>query len=162
MRFELTRTEFAATLQLFEIWEKQIKAEKLPIGTPYQNHLEFQSRALELLNPCGAKSKLSRLTQRESDEITTRQQQPQAAFELIKRLKLKNPELHVDDAMFPWGWRPMLQFPSQESNSSGPLLASRQPESVSSSSDLQKFNSADAGVDVVKKLLTIRRNEYDW
>jgi hypothetical protein len=111
MRFELTQTEFASTRSLFEIWEKQLKTNSLPHSSPYQNHMEFLSRAIDGLNPCGAKTSLYKPTQRERDEIVARQQPMQQPFEFTKHLRQKNAELHVDDAMFPWGWRPLLQVP---------------------------------------------------
>jgi hypothetical protein len=111
MRFELTQTEFGSTRKLFENWEQQLKTNTLPFSSPYQNQLEFLSRALDGLIPCGAKTKLYKPTQRERDEITARQQLSQQPFEFIKHLRQKNTELHVDDIIFPWGWRPSLQVP---------------------------------------------------
>jgi hypothetical protein len=111
MRFELTQTEFGSTRKLFEIWEQQLKTNTLPFSSPYQNQLEFLSHAIGGLQPCGAKTKLHRPTQRERDEIISTQQLSQQPFEFIKRLRQKNTELHVDDTIFPWGWRPALQVP---------------------------------------------------
>lgn len=111
MRFELTQSEFGSTRKLFEIWAQQVKTNIMPFPNPYQNQLEFMSRAIDGLQPCGAKTKLYKPTQRDRDEIAARQQLPQQPFEFSKRLRQKNAELHVDDVAFPWGWRPSLQVP---------------------------------------------------
>jgi hypothetical protein len=131
MRFELTRTEFTTTHQLYELWEQRVKTQKLPYGNPYQNNLEFLSGAVNGLNPCGAKEKLYKPTQRERDEIVAGQNLPEQALAYVKSLRHKNAELHIDDSMFPWGWRPFLQLPSQVSNlASQPSPADWQPVPV--------------------------------
>lgn len=116
MRFELTRTEFTTTHKLYELWEQRVKTQKLPYDNPHRNNLEFLSSAVNGLNPCGAKEKLYKPTERERDEITAKRTLPEQAFAYIKSLRQKNVEMHVDDAMFPWGWRPLLQIPSQGGN----------------------------------------------
>jgi len=127
MRFELTQAEFTKTHQIYELWEQRVKTQKLPYGNPYQNNLEFLSGAVGGLTPCGAKEKLYKPAQHERDDIAAKHDLPQQAFAYIKNLRQKNTELHVDDSMFPWGWRPLLQIPSQVGNfSSQPLPADLQ------------------------------------
>jgi hypothetical protein len=113
MRFELTQTEFTKTHQIYELWEQRVKTQKLPHSSPYLNGMELLNGAVDELIPCGEKNKLYKPTQRDRDEIVAKHSSPQQAFAYIKGLRQKNTELHVDDAMFPWNWRPLLQVPSQ-------------------------------------------------
>ena len=113
MRLELTEAEFSQTLKLFELWEKRLQTSSLPFSDPYQNQLEFMFDAVTLLIPCGAKTRLYKPTKHEIREIAAKVQLPHSPFELIKLMRQKNAELHIDDRVFPWGWRPNLQSPAQ-------------------------------------------------
>jgi hypothetical protein len=113
LRLELTEIEFAQTIKLFELWEKRLQTSSLPFSDPHQNQLEFMLEAVTLLTPCGAKTNLYKPTRREIQEIATKVQFPQSPFELVKLMRQKNAELHIDDRGFPWGWRPVLQSPAR-------------------------------------------------
>jgi hypothetical protein len=113
MRFELTQAEYEATHKIYEIWDKYVKSHKLPDADPYRNVLELLREAVEGLNQCGEKVKLYRLSQRERDEIVSKNKPPQQPLEYIRMTRKQNNELHVTDAMFPWGWRPLIQLPGQ-------------------------------------------------
>jgi hypothetical protein len=113
IRFELTQAEFEKNHQLYEMWEQYVKTQTLPYNNPYVNEMEFLSRALDGLNPCGAKAKLYKVAARQRDEIVSQYRPSQQPFEYIRVMRRKNDELHIDDSMFPWNWRPTLQIPAQ-------------------------------------------------
>jgi hypothetical protein len=108
MRLELTAAEFKKTHSLFEIWEKYVKTQALPRDNPYQNVMEFLRRMAESLDRCDEKLKLQTPTQRERDEIVSKYDLPQHPVEYVRITRKKNGELHVRDAEFPWGWKPVL------------------------------------------------------
>ena len=113
LRFELTEGEFQTTHKVFETWDNYVKTKSLPDADPYLNAREFLRSAAEGLNQCGEKVRLRRPTQSERDEIASKYTPPQRPLEYIKTMKKKNDELHVNDAAFPWGWRPTVQLPAQ-------------------------------------------------
>jgi hypothetical protein len=113
MRFELTPAEFETTHQIYQTWNKQAKAKALPYADAYLNGMEFLRQVAESLNRCGEKVKLLQLTQRERDEMVAKHTLPQYTLEYIRAMRKKNDELHVNDAVFPWQWRPMIQVAGQ-------------------------------------------------
>jgi hypothetical protein len=113
MRLELTPAEFATTHQIYQTWRKRAKAHTLPHTDAYLNGLEFLKQVAESLNQCREKVKLLRLTQREHDELVAKHILPQYTMEYIRAMRKKNDELHVNDAVFPWQWRPMIQIAGQ-------------------------------------------------
>lgn len=113
VRFELTQAEFETTHGIYQLWEKQAKAQTLPQPDPYANALEFLRVAAEGLNQCGEKIGLHRPQQREREELVSRYTRSQRPMEYIRMLSKKNEELNVSDATFPWFWRPLLQVPVQ-------------------------------------------------
>jgi hypothetical protein len=108
MRLELTAAEFKKTHSVFEVWEKYVKTQALPRDNPYQNVMEFLRRMAESLDRCDEKLKLQTPTQRERDEIVSKYDLPQHPVEYVRITRKKNGELHVRDAEFPWGWKPVL------------------------------------------------------
>jgi hypothetical protein len=113
VRLELTQAEFETTHDIFQTWNKYVKAGKLPFGDPYMNGMEFIKKAAESLNQCSEKVKLRSLTQRERDEIVAKKDLPQFLLEYVRVMRKKNDELHVNNRMFPWQWRPMIQVSGQ-------------------------------------------------
>lgn len=113
VRFELTEAEYETIREIYQAWEKNVKTQELPHADPYLNGMEFLSKAADGLNQCGEKMKLHRPTRSERDEIASRYNPPQHTLEYIRVMRKKNPELHVTDGAFPWGWRPMIQLPGQ-------------------------------------------------
>jgi len=110
VRFELTESDFDTSHGIYQIWEKYVATRKLPYADPYQNGLEFLSKATEGLRQCGDKVKLNRPTRLEREEIA-RLNPPQQMIEYIRMTRKQNGELHVSNSMFPWVWRPLIQQP---------------------------------------------------
>lgn len=110
IRVELTQAEFEITHDIYKVWDKYVQTRSLPNSDPYLNALEFIKRVAGSLNQCGEKAKLQNLTQREQDEMVSRQNLLQRPLEYIRAMRKKNDELHVPNKVFPWGWRPMLQL----------------------------------------------------
>jgi hypothetical protein len=110
-RFELTEAEFETTHEIYKLWDKYVKDQKLPYGDPYKNGVEFLSRATASLHQCGEKAKMNKPTQRERDEIVAKLSPPQQSLEYVRIMRKKNDEVHVTNSMFPWGWRPLIQQP---------------------------------------------------
>ncbi|HWP43981.1 MAG TPA: hypothetical protein VNO14_12135 [Blastocatellia bacterium] len=100
-RLELTQSEYEGVARSFETWKRLVKDKALPHGSPYMNGLEFLTKTAELLNKCGEKVKLHKTDARDI--------LPRHALEFIRELRRENDKLHVADAIFPWGWQPMLQ-----------------------------------------------------
>lgn len=113
IRVEVTQAEFELTHDTYQTWEKYVKDHALPNSDPYLNGLEFVRKVAESFKPCGEKAKLQALTQHERDEIASKYTSPQRPFEYIKVMRKKNDELHVNNKLFPWGWRPMPQLQGQ-------------------------------------------------
>ena len=113
MRIELTSAEFETTHNLYKTWDEQAKTQALPNTDPYLNGLEFLKRVAESFNQCGEKVKLLSLSQRERDEIISKHTLPQFLLEYVRVMRKKNDEMHVNNAVFPWGWRPMVQLNGQ-------------------------------------------------
>lgn len=113
MRFELTQAEFDTTHETYQAWEKYVKDIALPHADPYLNGMEFFSKVAEGLNQCGEKANLRRPSQRERDEIVSKYAPPQRMLEYTKMMKKNNDELHVNNAVFPWSWRPVVQMHGQ-------------------------------------------------
>ena len=113
IRVELTSAEFETTHNIYNEWDKYVKTQSLPNSDPYLNGLDFIKKVAESINQCGEKAKLQSLTQRERDEVVSKQNLPQRPFEYIRVMRKKNDELHVANKVFPWGWRPMLQLQGQ-------------------------------------------------
>lgn len=113
VRFELTKADYKTTHDIYQVWDKYVKTQKLPHTDPYQNVIEFFSSAIEGISQCGEKVKLYRPTRRERDEIVAKLTPPQQALEYIRMMRKKNDELHVSDVAFPWQWRPTIQLPVQ-------------------------------------------------
>jgi hypothetical protein len=109
MRLELTAAEFETTHTIYLQWDKQVQARALPQTDPYLNAMEFLQSVAESLNPCGEKVKLRALTPREREELVAKHKLPQFLLEYVSVMRKKNDELHVDNVVFPWGWRPMIQ-----------------------------------------------------
>jgi len=112
MRLELTASEFERTHKVFARWDKYVKTGSLPQGDPYLNVMEFLRRAVAPLNQCGEKLKLDTIRQT-ADGLLTKYRLRQQPLEFIREMRKGNEDLHVSDRFFPWGWRPMLQFPGQ-------------------------------------------------
>ena len=110
LRIELTAAEFAATHNIFLSWAEQVKAHALAQSDPYLNGLEFLQRVAESLNQCGEKIKLRRVTPRELGEMIARRKLPQLLLEYVSVMRKQNDDLHIDNVVFPWGWRPMIQI----------------------------------------------------
>jgi hypothetical protein len=113
MRFELTTAEFEKTHAVFETWDKYVTNHTLPEADPYLNGAEFLRLVAEGLNQCGEKVKLYRPTQGERDEIASKYNPSRHPLEYVRVMRKKNDELHVNDAAFPWSWRPAVQSPGQ-------------------------------------------------
>jgi hypothetical protein len=113
LRIELTEAEFETSHSIYQTWEKYVKTHKLPYDDPYRNGMEFIKKASENLNQCGEKVKLQSLSQRERDDSVSKNNLPQLLLEYIRAMRGKNDKLHVNDRMFPWQWRPMIQAPGQ-------------------------------------------------
>ena len=113
LRIELTEAEFETTHGIYQTWDRYVQARKLPHDDPYVNGMEFISKSAESLNQCGEKVKLRSLTRRERDEIVSKHNLPQFLLEYVREMRKKNDELHVNNRVFPWQWRPMIQAPGQ-------------------------------------------------
>lgn len=113
MRIELNQAEFERTHKLYEEWGKQVKENKLPNADPYINGMEFLRKVAQSINECEEKLKLRSLTSNERDEIVSKHTIAQFLLEYISGMKKNNTDLHVDNAVFPWGWRPMIQMQGQ-------------------------------------------------
>jgi hypothetical protein len=113
LRFELTQSEFEAAQKVFQTWDKYLKDRALPHADPYLNGMEFSWKLAESLNQCGEKANLYRPAQSERDEIVSKYAPPQRLLEYIRVMRKKNDVMHVNDAVFPWQWRPMIQAPGQ-------------------------------------------------
>ncbi len=113
IRVELTPAEFETTHDIYKAWDKYVKTHSLPNSDPYLNGLEFIRKVAESFNQCGEKARLQGLTQRERDEIVSKNNPPQRPLEYIRIMRKKNDELHVTNKLFPWGWRPVLQLQGQ-------------------------------------------------
>ena len=110
-RFELNEGEFETTHETYLKWDKNVSAHKLPHPDPYLNAVEFFSRAVEGLRPCGDKVKINKLTRLELEEIIAKLNPPQQPFEYISLMRKKNEVQHVTNSMYPWVWRPLIQQP---------------------------------------------------
>jgi hypothetical protein len=113
MRFELTRTEFEKTQETYKKWDEYVRDNKLPHGDAYLNVMEFLAKAADGLNLCGEKVKLYRPTQRERDELLSKHNPLQRPLEYIRIMRKRNDEMHVNDVVFPWRWRPTIELPVQ-------------------------------------------------
>ncbi|MEW6213389.1 MAG: hypothetical protein AB1631_34155, partial [Acidobacteriota bacterium] len=111
LRLELTQAEFENIDRTYQLWKKQEKDRALPSGDAYLNAMEFMTKVIEGLNQCGEKARLYRPTRSEREEIASRHDAARRLLEYIKMMRKKNEELHIDDAAFPWQWRPMIQMP---------------------------------------------------
>jgi hypothetical protein len=109
LRLEVTAAEFETTHNIFLSWAEQVKTHTLAQSDPYLNGMEFLKRVAESLNQCGEKIKLRRVTPREQDEMIAKHQLPQFLLEYISAMRKQNDELHIDNVVFPWGWRPTIQ-----------------------------------------------------
>ncbi|HXF41993.1 MAG TPA: hypothetical protein VN687_19910 [Blastocatellia bacterium] len=110
-RFELTEAEFETARETFLKWDKNVSTHKLPHSDAYLNAVEFFSRAVEGVRPCGDNVKINKLTQRELEEIIAKLNPPQQPFEYISLMRKKNEVQHVTNSMYPWVWRPLIQQP---------------------------------------------------
>lgn len=108
MRLELTEAEFETTHKIYQTWDGYVKMGKLPYDNQYLNGMEFIRKSAESLNQCGEKLKLLSLTERERDEILSKHAIPQFLFEYIRVMRKKNDEIHINNRVFPWQWRPMI------------------------------------------------------
>ena len=113
IRVELTPAEFEITHKIYKEWDKYVKTNSLPNSDPYLNELELIKKVTESLGQCDNKARLQSLTQRERDEIASKNNLSQRPFEYIRAMRKKNDELHVANKVFPWGWRPVLQLQGQ-------------------------------------------------
>ena len=113
IRVELTPAEFEITHAIYQAWDKYVTTHSLPNNDPYVNGLEFIKKVAGSLDLCGDKARLQDLTQRERDELVSKNNLPQRPLEYIKAMRKKNDELHVSNKVFPWGWRPILQLQGQ-------------------------------------------------
>lgn len=113
MRFELTQSEFETTHKTYQTWDKYVKDRALPNQDAYLNAKEFLTRVVEGLNQCGEKARLYKPTRSEQDEIASSYDPPRRMLEYMRMMRKKNDALHIDDAVFPWQWRPMIQAPGQ-------------------------------------------------
>lgn len=113
LRVELSAAEFEITRQLYESWSRQVQTQTLPYSDAYLNGLEFLRRLAESLSPCGEKVKPLKLSQRERDELIAKHTLPQYTLEYIRALRKQNNDLHINDVVFPWQWRPMIHIPEQ-------------------------------------------------
>jgi hypothetical protein len=113
MRVEVTAAEYETTRRVYESWSKRAKAQTLPYADAYLNGLEFLKQLAESLNQCGEQVKLLKLTERERDEMVAKHGLPQYTLAYIRALRKQNDELHINDVVFPWQWRPMVQMPEQ-------------------------------------------------
>ncbi len=109
LRLELTAAEFETTHALFLSWAEQVKTQALAQSDPNLNALEFLKRVAESLNQCGEKVKLRRVTPRERDEAFAKHKLPPLLLEYVSVMRKQNDEQHIDNVVFPWGWRPMIQ-----------------------------------------------------
>jgi hypothetical protein len=109
MRLELTAAEFERIHKVFEVWKKYVKTSALPHSDPYLNGMEFLRKAVEPLNRCGERLKLDKLNP-SLDRPVTKENLREQPLEFIRAIRKNNEDLHVPDAFFPWGWRPMLQL----------------------------------------------------
>lgn len=110
MRLELSATEYEKTYKVFEAWKKRLKDKTLPHNDPYLNAAEFLKQAAESLNECSEKVKLPGSDQLKPDQIAGKQNPPQRLLDFVKEMRKKNDKLHIVNAIFPTGWRP-LQLP---------------------------------------------------
>lgn len=113
LRLELTAAEYATTQEIYELWSKRAKNQTLPFTDAYLNGLEFLKKVAESLNVCAEKVKLLKPTQRERNEIIAQHRLPQYVLAYVQAMRKQNDELHVNNAVFPWQWRPMIQMPGQ-------------------------------------------------
>jgi hypothetical protein len=113
LRLELTAAEFATTQEIYASWSKRAKNQALPFTDAYLNGLEFLKKVAESLNSCAEKVKLLKPTQHERDEIIAQHRLPQYVLTYVQAMRKQNDELHVNNAVFPWQWRPMIQMPGQ-------------------------------------------------
>jgi hypothetical protein len=113
MRVELSAAEYETTRRIYESWSKQAKALALPYADAHLNGLEFLRQLAESLNQCGARVKLLKLTGRERDEMVAKHGIPQYTLAYVRALRKQNDDLHNDDVVFPWQWRPAIQMPEQ-------------------------------------------------
>lgn len=112
MRIELTQSEFERTHKIHDAWKRYVRDRKLPNTDPYLNAFEFIKRAAEVLNQCREKLVLPN-AQGEVAENAVKVDRRQQPLEYIRVVRKRNDKLHVTDAAFPWGWRPMLQLSGQ-------------------------------------------------
>jgi hypothetical protein len=110
LRLELTQAEFETINRTYQLWKKYLKDRELPNGDAYLNAMEFMTKVTEGLNQCGEKARLYKPTRGEREEIASRDAARRLA-EYVKAMRKKNEELHVNDAVFPWQWRPIIQMP---------------------------------------------------
>ncbi|MGA9769781.1 MAG: hypothetical protein WBV94_12125 [Blastocatellia bacterium] len=113
IRVELTPAEFEITHNIYQTWDKYVKTQALPNSDPYLNGLEFIKKVAESINQCGEKARLQSLTQRERDEIVSKFNSSSRPLEYIKVMRKKNDDLHVNNKVYPWSWRPVLQLQGQ-------------------------------------------------
>lgn len=104
MRLELNAAEFERSHAIFAAWEKQVTEKTLPFADAYQNSLEFMHAVAESLNHCEKRLHLPKPQKAAADQPPASFSQQVLAF--IKALRKLNDETHVNNVMYPLGWRP--------------------------------------------------------
>jgi hypothetical protein len=110
LRFELTGRDFKKTHVVFEAWDKLVKDRKLPAGDAYINAMDLITQTANAIEPCGQNVTLQKLNRAALDEINAKYKPSLRPLEYIKAMRQRNIEMHVPDRLFPWNWRPTVQF----------------------------------------------------